>query len=273
MKKTLRGAFLFHVTMAAGLLLLSIGGARAQGVAHKDDPDSSLRELIDHAVGGIGKLQVPSNNAGIPVPPPPPESANIPSNTPDRYVTTEAKRFLGKMLFHDPVRTARIDKNQGQPVDLPAGTAFGGTVNASDPNVQAIVDATKQSGSCGSCHFGEAASKAGQAINMHVGAEGRGYTDEEGNFIVRRRTLPILTKQRLAPIFAGDTLVDALPTLTDVDLVNGLRLVTTPANFHHDPMPEALIATGRLDELDSVGRLSMSVIGLAFNPRLLFGGF
>jgi len=31
-------------------------------------------------------------------------------------------------------------------------------------------------------------------------------------------------------------------------------------------MPEALIATGRLDELDSVGRLSMSVIGLAFKP-------
>src|SRR5271168_113871 len=171
MKKTLIGACSFQVTIAAGLLLLSIGGARAQGVAPKDDPDSSLRALIDHAVGGIGKLQVPSNNAGIPVPPPPPESANIPSNTPDRYVTTEAKRFLGKMLFHDPVRTARIDKNQGQPVDLPAGTAFGGTVNGSDPNVQAIVDATKQTGSCGSCHFGEAASKAGQVINMHVGAE------------------------------------------------------------------------------------------------------
>ena len=29
--------------------------------------------------------------------------------TPDRYVTTEAKRYLGKLLFHDPVRTARID--------------------------------------------------------------------------------------------------------------------------------------------------------------------
>jgi len=257
MKKTSRGVGLFQVSMAAGLLFFSIAGARAQGVAPQnsehDDGDSNLRALIDHQVGGIAKLQVPSNNASIPVPPPPPESANIPSNTPDRYVTTEAKRFLGKMLFHDPVRTARIDKNQGQPVDLPAGTAFGGTVNGSDPNVQAIVDATKQTGSCGSCHFGEAASKAGQVLNLHVGAEGRGYTDEEGNFIVRRRTQPILTKQRLAPIFAGDTLVDALPTLTDVDLVNGLRLVTTPANFHHDPMPEALIATGRLDELDSVG--------------------
>jgi Di-haem cytochrome c peroxidase len=263
--------------MAAGLLFFSIAGARAQGVAPQDSErdygGSDLRALIDHQVGGIGKLRVPSTNAGIPVPPPPPESANIPSNTPDRYETTEAKRFLGKMLFHDPVRTARIDKNQGQPVDLPAGTAFGGTVNGFDPNVQAIVDATRQTGSCGSCHFGEAASKAGQVLNLHVGAEGRGYTDEQGNFIVRRRTQPILTKQRLAPIFAGDTLVDALPTLTDIDLVNGQRLVTTPANFHHDPMPEALLATGRLDELDSVGRLAMSVIGLAFNNRLLFGGF
>jgi len=271
MKKTLIGACLFQVTMAAGLLLLSIGGARAQGVAPKDhdDGDSELRELIDHAVGGIGKLQVPSNNASIPVPPPRPGSGF----TPDRYVTTEAKRFLGKMLFHDPVRTARIDINQGQPVDLPAGTSFGGTVNASDSNVQAIVNASKQTGSCGSCHFGEAASKAGQQINLHVGAEGRGYTDEKGNFIVRRRTQPILTKQRAAPIFAGDTLVDALPTLTDVDLVNGLRLVTTPANFYHEPRPEALLETGRLDELDSVARMSMSVIGFAFNNRLLFGGF
>ncbi len=271
MKKTLIGACLFRVTMAAGLLLLSIGAARAQGVAPKehDDGDPELRELIDHAVGGIGKLQVPSNNGSIPVPPPRPGSGF----TPDRYVTTEAKRFLGKMLFHDPVRTARIDINQGQPVDLPAGTSFGGTVNASDSNVQAIVNASKQTGSCGSCHFGEAASKAGQQINLHVGAEGRGYTDEKGNFIVRRRTQPILTKQRAAPIFAGDTLVDALPTLTDVDLVNGLRLVTTPANFYHEPRPEALLETGRLDELDSVARMSMSVIGFAFNNRLLFGGF
>ena len=290
MKKTLRNARLFHFTMAAAVLLLGIGGTLAQRVASQDlsrgEGGSELRKLIDQAVGGISKLKVPSNNASIPVPPPPPESAGIPSNTPDRYVTTEAKRFLGKLLFHDPVRTARINANQGQPVDLPldtafggtvgasTSTAFGGTVSASDPSVQAVVNATKQTGSCGSCHFGEAGSKAGQTINMHVGAEGRGYTDEDGNFIVRRRPQPILTKQpRKAPIFAGDELVDALPTLTDIDRVNGNDIVTTPANFHHDPMPEALIATGRLDELDSVGRLSMSVVGFAFNNRLLFGGF
>ena len=266
---------LFRNSVAGTLTLTLWCGA---AVADRDDHESradrgergnsahQLRQLIDRQVGGIDKLKVPATNAEIPVPPPKPDQ-------PDRFLTTEAKRFLGKMLFHDPVRTARININQGQPVDLPAGTAFGGTVSASDPNVQAIVNATKQTGSCGSCHFGEAASKAGQVLNLHVGAEGRGFTDENGKFIVRRRTQEILTKLRSAPIFAGDTLVDALPTLTDVDLIGGQVVVTTPANFFHQPPPEALLATGRLDELDSVGRLSMSVIGMAFNPRLLFGGF
>src|SRR5215470_3791324 len=239
------------------------------GIAVADDNEhGALRSFIGRQVGGIKKLQVPATDASIPVPPPPPPESGL---TPDRYVTTEAKRFLGKLLFHDPVRTARININQGVPVDLPAGTAFGGTVNGSDPNVAAIVAATKQTGSCGSCHIGEAAGKAGQQINLHVGAEGRGYTDEHGNFIPRRRPQSILTKQRTAPIFPGDTLVDALPTLTDIDLINGRKVVTTPAPFHHSPMPQALLATGRLDELDSVARLSPSLVGFAFNNRLLLG--
>ena len=245
-------------------------------------PSWLLRDYIALRVGGLDKVTVPATNAAIPVPP-------GPAAQPDRFVTTEAKRYLGKLLFHDPVRTARINANQGQPVDLPAGTAFGGTVSAFNPNVSAIVAATKQTGSCGSCHFGEAATKAGAQINLHVGAEGRSYTDEDGNFIVRRRTQPILVKKRNQPIFLGDTLVDALPTLTDIDCITGQApgaapsytcppgqgqpLVTTPANFYHSSPPNALLATGRLDELDSVGRLSMSVIGFAFNNRLLFGGF
>ena len=129
------------------------------GIAAADD--RALRSFIGQQVGGIKKLQVPATDASIPVPPPPPPGSGL---TPDRFVTTEAKRFLGKLLFHDPVRTARININQGQPVDLPAGTAFGGTVNGFDPNVAAIVAATKQTGSCGSCHIGEAAGKAGQQI-------------------------------------------------------------------------------------------------------------
>jgi cytochrome c peroxidase len=254
-----------QAAVAASLLFL--GGAVIADSDHDhDNGRGELRQFIARQVGGIDKLMVPATNAEIPVPP-------APATQPDRYDTTEAKRFLGKMLFHDPVRTARININKDVPVNLPAGTAFGGTVNAANPNVQAIVNATKQTGSCGTCHFGEAATKAGQQLNLHVGAEGRGYTDAKGNFIVRRRTQEILIKKRTAPIFPGDTLVDGLPTLTDIDTILGQRVVTTPAAFRHEPMPSALLATGRLDELDSVARMSMSVIGFAFNNRLLFGGF
>jgi hypothetical protein len=225
-----------------------------------------LRDYIAGQVGGIDKLTVPPDDASIPVPPDDP-------NRPGRYQTTEAKRYLGKLLFHDPVRTARIDVNMGVPLDLPAGTAFGGTVADSDPNIPAIIAAQKQTGSCGSCHIGEAAGKAGQQLNFNTGGEGRGYTDAAGNFIPRRRPQSILTKMRVEPLFAGDALVDVLPTLTDIYLVGGLREVATPARAIKQPPPDALLATGRLDELDSVARQSPSMIGFAFNNRLLLGGF
>ena len=253
---------LFQMPGALGVLLISLCGvAAAQG-----DSPTQLRQLIEQQVGGLSKLVVPRTNAEIPV------SRQADKTVNPRYQTTEAKRYLGKLLFHDPVRTARININQGQPVDLPAGTAFGGTVSASDPNIQAVVNATKQTGSCGSCHIGEAAGKAGQLLNFNVGGEGRGYTDEHGNFVPRRRPQSILTRLRTAPIFPGDMLVDALPTLSEVDSIGGQRVVTTPANFYHMPPPNSLVATGRLDELDSVGRMSPSLVGFAFNNRLLFGG-
>jgi hypothetical protein len=253
--------FLGTVAGALAAFLLLGGVAAAQG-----NSPTQLRQFIDQQVGGIDKLKVPATDAEIPVPPQPTAGLTY------RYQTTEAKRYLGKLLFHDPVRSARINKNQGQPVDLPPLTAFGGTLSASDPNIQAIVNAELQDTSCGSCHIGEAASKAGQLINFASGGEGRGYTDENGNFFPRRRPQSILIKLRTAPIFPGDVLVDALPTLTDVDLIGGQRVVTTPANFYHQPPPQALLETGRLDQLDSVGRMSMSLIGFAFNNRLLFGG-
>jgi len=243
-------------------LLLFWGGA-----ALAQDTAAELRAFISQQVGGLNNLTVPATNAAIPVP------LQADGTVAYRYQTTEAKRYLGKLLFHDPVRTARININQGQPVNLPAGTAFGGTVSANDPSIQAVVNATMQTGSCGSCHIGEAAGKAGQVVNFNVGGEGRGYTDANGNFFPRRRPQAILAKQRTAPIFAGDTLVDVLPTLSDMDLVNGLDVVVTPSAFYHTPNPTALIATGRLDELDSVGRESMNMVGFAFNNRLLFGGF
>ena len=256
----------------ASLVALGIAGAVSAGQDDRDDhvrgnSPNHLRQFIDQQVGGIRKLMVPADDASIPLPRQADGSVN------PRFKTTEEKRFLGKMLFHDPVRSARVNINTGQPLDLPAGTAFGGTVSASDPNIQAIVNAQQQDTSCGSCHIGEAAGKAGQRVNFASGGEGRGYTDEHGNFFPRRRPQAILTKLRTEPIFPGDALVDALPTLTDIFVdASGQRVVTTPALFYHVPPPKALLATGRLDELDSVGRKSMSMIGFAFNNRLLFGG-
>ena len=245
----------------------------AQAAADKSSNDNAaaFRAYIAARVGGLQKLQVPARNEDLPLPRQPDGIVN------PRYAMTEAKRYLGKLLFHDPVRTVRINKNTGQPVDLPAGTAFGGTENASDPSIQEIVNATRQTGSCGSCHIGEAAGKAGQVLNFNVGGEGRGYTDENGNFFPRRRPRSILTKQRSSPIFPGDALVDALPSLSDVDRYDGGAnagtVVTTPSNFYHTPAPSALLATGRLDELDSVARESPSMVGAGFNNRLLLGGF
>lgn len=207
---------------------------------------SQLRHLIDREVGGIDKLRVPQRDADLPLP----RQADGTVNP--RFATTEAKRYLGKLLFHDPIRTARIDP------------AFGGSL------------ATKQSGSCGSCHLGEAAGKAGAVLNFNVGGEGRGYTDEHGNFVIRRRARTDLPLLRQTPVFPGDTLVDALPTLTDIYLVPpepGHIEVATPARGRKQPLPLTLLATGRLDAVDSVGRQSPSMVGAAFNNRLLLGGF
>jgi hypothetical protein len=224
-----------------------------------------LRAAIARQVGGLDKLMVPPDDASIPLPPEDPAR-------PGRYATTEAKRYLGKLLFHDPVRTARINVNTAVPLDLPAGTAFGGSVEAG-ADVDAIVAAQRQTGSCGSCHLGEAAGKAGAVFNFNVGGEGRGYTNEDGSFIPRRRTQSILPKLRDEPVFPGDTLVDALPTLTDIYSVDGRIEITTPARAIQAPPPDALLATGRLDAVDSVGRQSPGMIGFAFNNRLLLGGF
>lgn len=265
----------------AGLLLAaSLGSVGALAGCSSNEPGvdagvdpmnpSAMRDYIGQQVGGIAKLTVPPTDDAIPVPPDDPMR-------PGRYKTTPAKKYLGKLLFHDPVRTARINLNTAQPLDLPTGSAFGGTVLGSDPSVPAIVAATKQTGSCGSCHIGEAAGKAGQVLNFNVGGEGRGYTDANGDFFPRRRPMASLTKLRTQPLFPGDALVDALPTLTDVYSVNGQQVITTPALFYHNNPPPAgttvaLMRTGRLDELDSVGRSSPSLVGFAFNNRLLFGG-
>ena len=275
------------------LALALLGGCRGALQENQEDQESSvetatealhnspaeLRKFIARQVGGLEKLKVPADDASIPLPPEDPAR-------PGRYRTTEAKRYLGKMLFHDPARTVRININKnvnppirdGEPRDLPEGTAFGGTVAGTDPNVQQVVDSTRSTGSCGSCHLGEAAGKAGAVLNFNVGGEGRGYTDENGNYIIRRRPQKTLIPRESAylprvKLFEGDTGVDSLPTLTDIYSLGGSLIVATPARQKADPLADALLATGRLDQLDSVGRQSPSMIGFAFNNRLLFGGF
>ncbi|MFK7862083.1 MAG: cytochrome-c peroxidase [Granulosicoccus sp.] len=198
----------------------------------------SLRSLIDQQVNGIETLMVPAENSEIPVP-------LLENGEPDPlFVTTEAKRYLGKLLFHDPIRTVRI---------VPE---FDG-----DPTFTSTA-------SCGSCHFGEAGSKAGQQINFAVGGEGKGYTDAEGNFVIRRRArTDVAPRLRDEPLFPGDALVDALPTLTDIYE----NAIGSPALSQLNP--GELLATGRLDAIDSVSRMSPSVVGFAFNNRLLLDGF
>jgi len=271
-----------------------------------------LRDTINkNHPGGIATLQVPAVAAGTAVYDPP-----GPLSDPNRYKYSDVKRYLGKMLFHDPVRTVRVNQNKGQPQDLPNNTAFGGTIRISDSNlpastvgapptvtygattqaqVDAIVEHTVSTGSCGSCHIGEAGGKAGQQLNFNTGGEGRGYVDIHGKFVPRRRPQSTLAKFRDVPLFAGDVGVDALPTLGDVWFTSfssptfpgsSANAVTTPAFFFRFPqqgltgdprMPFpsdlTLVATGRLDQIDSVGRESPAMIGFAFNNRLLFGGF
>ena len=236
--KTLR-PFMEQISRAvsAALLFVSVfcGTVAAQG-----NSPTQLRRFIEEQVGGIQKLMVPANDSDLPHP-------LLSNGSPDPFFrTTEAKRFLGKMLFFDPGRMTRI---------IPE---FGG------------VRASSQTASCGSCHLGEAAMKAGTLLNFAAGGEGRGYTDGAGNFIPRRRPrIDILPLLRQSPLFPGDAMVDELPTLTDVYQF----AISSPARGRKLPPPGDLLRTGRLDALDSVGRNAPSVIGAAFNNRLLLGGF
>jgi cytochrome c peroxidase len=233
-----RAALAISLSMACGVLVADRND-REDHENHGSSP-THLRQFIDQQVGGIQKLTVPRNDADLPQP-------HLANGRPDPFFqTTEAKRYLGKQLFHDPVRMVRIDPK------------FGGVL------------ATSQTATCASCHMGEAASKAGTLLNFAVGGEGRHYTDAEGNFIPRRRPrVDILTKLRDAPLFPGDALVDSLPTLTDIYEF----AVGSPARGRKLPDPGKLLATGRLDALDSVARNAPGVIGAGFNNRLLMGGF
>jgi cytochrome c peroxidase len=193
---------------AAGLLLCLLAGVEARAGALDAQ---AVRALIDARVGGIAKLRVPASDADLPQP-------RLESGEIDPYFRiTEAKRYLGKLLFHDPIRSNNIK------------TEFGGN------------PATSQTASCGSCHLGEAQSKAGQVMNFGVGGEGRMEMDARGGFRLTRRIIP--------------DMVDIIPTPQTLKDGEG-----------------NLILEGHFDEVDSVPRLSPTMVGFAFNNRLLGGG-
>src|SRR5271155_749563 len=121
----------------SSLVLMALIALVVTGQIHAQNNPDAVRRFIAASVGGIDKLTVPATDADIPVPAPRAGSGN----TPYRYETTESKRYLGKQLFHDPVRTVRINENETQPVDLPAGTAFGGELQ-DGPGIQNIVNKT-----------------------------------------------------------------------------------------------------------------------------------
>ncbi|MCZ6817086.1 MAG: hypothetical protein O7F76_10405, partial [Planctomycetota bacterium] len=191
----------------AGLVLLAaVASVAASNSSSLAETPAEVRAIIVSRVGGLDALRVPATDADMPQP-----------NDPLFRITPEKKR-LGKMLFFDPIRTNNIR------------TEFGG------------VTILSQTSSCGSCHIGPAASKAGQVVSIGNGGQGRGTTDPiTGRFAARRQP------------FAD--LVDLLPTPLDVRDAAG-----------------TLTMSGRFDAVDGPGRAVPSVIGFATNTRLFWGG-
>lgn len=165
-----------------------------------------VRTIITNRVGSIDALKVPASDDLMPQPA---DSA---------FRITADKKRVGKLLFFDPIRSNSVRPE------------FGG------------VRALAQTISCGSCHLGEAAGKAGTRQAIGMGGEGRGRIDPNTGRFVAQRT-----------IMAG--LVDILPTPMDVFDVGG-----------------TLTMSGRFDAVDGPGRCAPSTIGFAMNNRLFWGG-
>ena len=213
-----------QVVRAGAAVLLAVSLLCGGVAAAEDNSPTELRRFIDQQVDGIEKLMVPAKDADLPQP-------RLPDGSIDpRFKIIPERRFLGQQLFFDPVRTTNIQPE------------FGGIL------------ATAQTASCGSCHVPEASGKAGTLLNFSLAGEGKGFTDAEGNFILRRRVQAGLPLLRDTPLFPGDALVDEVPTLTEV--------------FKGD----VVVQSGMFDAVDSVPRIAPNLVGFAFNNRLLLGG-
>ena len=128
-----------------------------------------------------------------------------------------------------------------------------------------------------SCHIGEAAGKAGQLLNFNVGGEGRGYIDATREVLSPSPPDGILIKLRSSPLFPGDD-GGRCPPDVDRHLLHRRHSARSPrrrssiTRASQPPAGFSIVASGRLDQIDSVGRQSPGMIGFAFNNRLLFGG-
>lgn len=165
-----------------------------------------VRVIITNRVGNIDALKVPASDDLMPQP------------TDSLFRITPDKKRVGKLLFFDPIRSNSVRPE------------FGG------------VRALAQTISCGSCHLGEAAGKAGTQQAIGMGGEGRGRIDSTTGRFVAQRT-----------VMAG--LVDVLPTPMDIFDTAG-----------------TLTMSGRFDAVDGPGRSAPSTIGFAMNNRLFWGG-
>ena len=197
--------------MSLGFRVLALVTVATAPVAAQPFTAEDVRTVLNERVGSIEALRVPDLDTDLPQPTL--EGGGIDP----RFELTEAKRYLGKFLFHDPIRSNRV---------LPE---FGGDEEFS------------QTASCGSCHFGEAGSKAGQVLNFGVGGQGRMTMQTDGTFVVERVQI--------------DGTTDTVPTPLVVRDEEG-----------------DILLDGRADQVDSVPRLSPSVVGFAYNNRLLWDG-
>lgn len=190
------------VRASFALLVVSILGVPR---AAAQSPQEVRARLLER-VGDLARLQVPARDEDLPQPAEP------------AFRITPAKRRLGQFLFFDPIRSNNVRPE------------FGG------------IRALSQTSSCGSCHIGLAASKAGQQTPVGQGGEGFGFVDPEtGRFVGTRAPRP--------------GLVDLLPT--PLQIFDALGTV---------------IVSGRHDAVDRPVRSAPSVIGAAFNLRLLLNG-
>lgn len=180
-------------------------GSMPLGRAVAQTPDQ-VRQLIIDRVGSLEALMVP------------PADEFMPQPDDEAFRITPEKKRLGKLLFFDPVRSNRVDPDMGSATHL------------------------AQTASCGSCHLGEAGSKAGQQQAIAIGGQGRGRFDAvTGRFHGTREIMPGLT--------------DVLPTpLQRFDGVGNL------------------MSSGALDAVDAPARLSPTLVGFASNRRLFWSG-